>query len=216
MSRHSPDLIEAVHESLKLGLTSPDIIAIRLCEPIADIEEIVGEFQKATKNSRSNVEIMRGNLDVLQDLLDTAEWMYRGVPTIDNAAAITSMIQTSLQTIKEIESRKDPVVIMNEILARIIQPLFREFIRYTTIEASQARTELFESLPREHHNKVDATLKSLVKGIGRASSTDYKKTVTQLAAALGCKPEDEKVRSLPHIVSNGDTNEQEDKSSAAN
>lgn len=210
---HDPQLIESVQEEMSAGIKSPDIIAIRLDQPIAVIQEIIDEFNAVADDARSNVEIMRDNLKLLQSLLETAEWQYRGDPDIDNASAITSMIQTSLQTIKEIESRKDPAVLMNEILGRLIQPLFRDYIKYVTAEAQQIRGELFEAVPREHHSRIDGAIKDLVKGVGRASSSDYKKTVQVLATILECKPEDEKVRPLLRAIPGG-RDEQEDESKA--
>jgi hypothetical protein len=200
---HDPKLIAAIRDEMEAGIKAPDIIAIRLDVDIDVVAEIIDEFSSVAQESRSNVEIMRANLSLLQQLLETAEWQYRGDPDVDNASAITSMIQTSLQTIKEIESRKDPVVVMNEILGRAVQPLFRDFIKYATTEAAQVRADLFEGVPREFHGRIDEALKDLVKGIGRASSADYKKTVQMLASVLECKAEDEKVRPLLKAIPGG-------------
>lgn len=206
---HDPELISAIKAEMEAGIKSPETIAIRLDKDIDTIEEILGEFDSVSKEARSNVDIMRDNLRLLQALLETAEWQYRGDPDADNASAITSMIQTSLQTIKEIESRKDPVVVMNEILGRVVQPLFRDFIKYATTEAAQARGELYEVIPREYHGRIDDVLKDLVKGIGRASGADYKKTVQLLASVLDCKAEDEKVRPLLKAIPGGRDEQQE-------
>ncbi len=211
---HDPQLIESVREEMSAGIKSPDIIAIRLDQPIGVIQEIIDEFDAVTEDARSNVEIMRDNLKLLQSLLETAEWQYRGDPDIDNASAITAMIQTSLQTIKEIESRKDPAVVMNEILGRMIQPLFRDFIRYVTAEAHQIRGDLYEAVPREYHSRIDGAVKDLVKGVGRASSGDYKKTVQVLATILECKPEDEKVRPMLKAIPGGRDDQEKDESKA--
>ena len=119
------------------------------------------------------------------------------------------MIQTSLSTIKEIESRKDPAVIMNEIFGRLIQPIFRDIIRYITIEANQARDTLNELVPREHHATVDLAIKEIVKGIGKSTSGDYRKTVEILAKILECKPEDEKVRPMLRSVPKEEDEQQE-------
>lgn len=213
--QYATELIEAVKQEMKAGLTSPEIIAIRLGQSIVEVEGIMQEFESVALNARSNVEIMRDNLQVIQGLMDTAEWTYRGDPSVEHASALTQMVQTSLAAIKEIEARKDPALIMNEILGRIIQPMIREFIKQTTIAANQARAELFETTPRENHPKIDAALKGLVKGIGRASSTDYKKTVGLLASILECKPEDEKVRPIPRVVRDGDDDEQKDEGAAS-
>ena len=193
---HSAGKIETVKQELEVGITSPDIIALRTGLHVAVVEEILHEINKAGATAKSNVEVMRDNLDLLQDLLDTAQWEYRTDPNVDNSSALVQMIQTSLSTIKEIESRKDPAVIMNEILGRAIQPLFRDVIKYVTGEAGRARDDLYEGLPREYHARVDEALKSLVKGMGRATGGDYKRTVEILATVLECKAADEKVRPL--------------------
>lgn len=200
---HDPKLISAIKAEMKAGIKSPEIIAIRLDQDVDIITEIIEEFDSVSKDARSNVDIMRDNLRLLQSLLETAEWQYRGDPDADNASSVTTMIQTSLQTIKEIESRKDPVMVMNEILGRVVQPLFRDFIKYATTEAAQARGELYETIPREYHGRIDDVLKDLVKGIGRASGADYKKTVQLLASVLDCKVEDEKVRPLLKSIPGG-------------
>lgn len=206
---HDPELISAIKAEMEAGVKAPEIIAIRLDKDVEVVAEIIEEFSSVSKESRSNVDIMRDNLGLLQQLLETAEWQYRGDPDVDNASAITSMIQTSLQTIKEIESRKDPVVVMNEILGRAVQPLFRDFIKYVTAEAAQVRADLNEGIPREFHGRIDEALKDLVKGIGRASGADYKKTVQMLASVLECKAEDEKVRPLLKAIPGGRDEQQE-------
>ncbi len=201
---HTNEQLEAVKRELELGLDSPEVISIRTGIPVDVVEEIVRSHQQIVKSSRSNVDIMRDNLRLLQDLLETAEWEYRAQPNVDSASALVQMITTSLSTIKEIESRKDPAVILNEILGRLIQPLFRDIIKYATAEAAKARDELNERVPHEHHARVDAALKNLVRGIGRASSADYAKCVEVLASVLECKSEDAKVRPLIRPVEDSD------------
>lgn len=188
------DVMQAVREHVSAGFKSPEIISVKTGIAIREVQVAIKTITSETP--RSNVDILRQNLELLQQLLDTATWEYRAAPTVDNATAITSMINTSLSTIKEIESRKDPVELMNEVLAKVVQPLFRLFIKHVTSETSRARVELEDTFPSTQHPKIDDVVKGLVKNVGRLTSADYTDTVRSLAEVLGCKPEDEKVRML--------------------
>jgi len=196
--------IAAIRNELEQGITSPEIISIKLGLEVGAVERVVKEFRTERTGSMSNADILKANLLVLQDLLDTAEFMYRASPSIDNATSVTSLIATSIQAIKEIEARKDPAVALNEILGKVLQPLFRDFIKYVTIETSRARDDLYQAIPHEYHLHIDRVSKELVKGVGRSGSEDYKRSVAFLTSILGCKPEDEKVRPLLRPVPGGE------------
>jgi hypothetical protein len=204
------DTRAAVLKEVERGIVSPEIIAIKLGLSIETVEEILKECRAERLTTMSNADILKANLRVLQDLLDTAELMYRSAPTIDNVTSVTSLISTSISTIKEIESRKDPAIVLNEILAKVLQPMFRDFIKYVTVETSRARDDLYQCIPREHHPHVDRVVKDLVKGVGRSGGEDYKRCVAFLTSILGCKPEDEKVKPLLRPVS-GAADEQQEK-----
>lgn len=168
---------------------------------IVTVERALAIIASETKPKRvGNVEILNGNLTLLQDLINTAQWEYRACPDVDNATSVTQMIGASLQTIKEIESRKDPATVLNDALARAIQPLFHSIVKAMTVAASRARDDMYDAVPQLHHARIDQTLKELVANVGRDVSGDYKRTVELLADVLGCKPEDGKVQPLLKAV----------------
>lgn len=194
------NVVQTVQEHLSAGHTAPEIIAVKTGLPLQEVRAAVRDIK--VQPQRTNVEVLRDNLALLQQLLDTATWEYRAMPTLDNASAITQMINTSLTTIKEIESRKDPADLMNEVLAKVVQPLFRAFIVHVTTETNRAREALQDGVPKDFHARIDDALKGLVKNVGRITSTDYADTVRHLAETIGCKPEDERVRMLRPVESN--------------
>jgi hypothetical protein len=193
--------LAAVREHYERGSRAPEVIAMRTDLDIMTVERALALIAaEASPKKVSNVEILAGNLSLLQDLINTAQWEYRACPDVDNATSVTQMISTSLQTIKEIESRKDPATILNETLARAIQPLFHSIVKSLTVAAARARDELYDAVPQQQHARVDRTLKDLVASVGREVSSDYKRTVELLAEVLDCKPEDGKVQPLLQAV----------------
>ena len=188
------DVIQAVREHVSAGLKSPEIIAVKTGISIREIKGAIQSLE--SQGTRSSVDILKNNLELLQQLLETATWEYRAAPTLDNATSITSMINTSLSTIKEIESRKDPAELMNEIMAKVVQPIFQAFIKHVTAEVNRARDSLEDGIPKQYHGRIDESVKAVVKNIGRITSTDYRETVRRLAEALDCKPEDNKLLML--------------------
>lgn len=173
---------------------------MRLGVDIQDVEVVAKQIAATAKQRESNVDVLRRNLKLLQELLDTAEWEYKARPDIDNSMTVTNMITTSVSLIKEIENRKDPAVVMNEVLARVIQPMLRQVIKQVTLESRRTLDTLMDTLPEGQHDRVDNEVKGLVKAIGDGLSSHYRGAVQELADALGCKPEDEKVRPMLQVV----------------
>lgn len=199
------EALQAVREQFDRGSRAPEVISMRTNLDIMTVERALAILAAETKPQQiSNVEILAANLQLLQDLLNTAQWEYRACPDVDNATSVTQMVSASLQTIKEIESRKDPATILNDALARAVQPLFHSIVKTLTIAAARARDELYDAVPQQHHERVDRSLKELVGSVGREVSGDYKRTVELLADVLGCKPEDGKVQPLLHAVKTGE------------
>jgi len=197
------DLPQKTIESILLELgagVSPEIISIKLGVEIDDVEELAEQFEADRQAKKSNADLLRDNLSTLQALLPTAEWVYKAIPDVDNMQALTTLISTSIQTIKEIEARKDPAIIMNELLGRVIQPMFRNFVKYATIEVNRSREDLFSVITPEHHSVVDTVLKEAIKGMGKLLGADYRQAVDSIAGILECKPEDEKVKPLLRVV----------------
>lgn len=199
------EALAAVREQFERGSRTPEIVSMRTGLDIVTVERALALITSETKpKTVSNVEILAGNLQLLQDLIKTAQWEYRACPDVDNATSVTQMIGASLQTIKEIESRKDPATILNDALARAIQPLFHSIVKAMTVAAARARDDLYDALPQAQHARVDRTLKELVATVGREVGGDYKRTVELLADVLGCKPEDGKVQPLLQAVRTGE------------
>lgn len=195
------EALAAVREQYDRGSRTPEVISMRTDLDVMTVERALALIASETSPKKTtNIEMLNSNLTLLQDLINTAQWEYRACPDVDNATSVTQMISTSLQTIKEIESRKDPATILNEALARAIQPLFHGIIKAMTIAAARARDELYDAVPQHQHPRVDRTLKDLVASVGREISTDYKRTVELLADVLDCKPEDGKVQPLLQAV----------------
>jgi hypothetical protein len=193
--------LAVVREHFERGTRTPEIVAMRTGIDIMTVERALALLAAKVKPKQvSNVEILSGNLTLLQDLLGTAQFEYRACPDVDNATSVTQMVNASLQTIKEIESRKDPATILNDALARAIQPLFHSFIKALTVAAAKARDEMYDAVPQQHHVRLDRSLKSLVATVGREAGVDYKRTVELLADVLGCRPEDGKVQPLLQAV----------------
>lgn len=191
------EVLDAVREHFDRGSRTPEVIAMRTGVDIVSVERALALIASEAKPKQaSNVEILTSNLQLLQDLLGTAQWEYRACPDVDNATSVTQMVQASLQTIKEIESRKDPAGLLNDALARAIQPLFHSIVKLMTQAAARARDQLYDAVPQPQHPRVDRTIKELVASVGREASAEYKRTVELLADVLGCKPEDGKVQPL--------------------
>jgi hypothetical protein len=189
---------ETIRSLVSRGINSPESIALQTNVDVRIVEEVLAEIRGGVTpdGAPNNVDLLRRNLRLLQSLLETAEWEYRALPTLDNASAVTSMVGASIATIKEIESRKDPADMFNEVLANVVQPLLRAFVKNTTVSANRVRQQLCDALPSELHGRVDQELKDLVKILGRQMSDDYRRSVELLAKSVGCKPEDQKVRPL--------------------
>lgn len=195
------EALARVREHYERGSRAPEVISMRTDLDIMTVERALALLASETSPKKaSNVEVLQGNLTLLQDLINTAQWEYRACPDVDNATSVTQMISTSLQTIKEIESRKDPATILNETLARAIQPLFHSIVKALTVAAARARDELYDAVPQQQHPRVDRSLKDMVASVGREVSNDYKRTVELLAEVLDCKPEDGKVQPLLQAV----------------
>jgi len=201
MRQVNADVLDLVRSHFAGGSKSAEIIALKTNLDVIAVERALAILASEAKPTKvSNIEILNCNLKLLQDLIETAQWEYRACPDVDNATSVTAMVGASIQTIKEIESRKDPAVMLNETLARAIQPLFRELIRFATFASSRARDELFDAIPQQYHARVDTALKELVKMLGSDVSGGYKRTVEALADVLGCKPEDGNVQPFLHAV----------------
>jgi hypothetical protein len=210
------EALAAIREQFDRGSRTPEVISMRTGYDIMTVERALAVIASEAKPKHaSNVEILAANLSLLQDLLETAQWEYRACPDVDNATSVTQMIGASLQTIKEIESRKDPATVLNDVLARAIQPLFHGIIKALTAATARSRDELYETMPQQHA-RIDRSLKELVASVGREASAEYKRTVELLADTLGCKPEDGKVQPLLQAVrtaevsNGGEQNTQED------
>jgi len=201
------EALECIRADFEAGTRSPDILSLKYAIDIREVEHVIAEMQ-ANEPIKSNVEVLRDNLGMLRDLVGIAEVEYKGSPNVDNSTAFVQLIQTTLATIKEIEARKDPAVIMNEILAKAVQPMIRQYIRYATLAVSNARADLYQQFPREHHGKIDQALKGVLKDVGKYASVDYKQTVVTVAEILECKPEDEKVTVLRTVGEQDDSQEE--------
>lgn len=198
----------AVREQYERGSRTPEIISMRTGLDIVAVERAIAIIAaEARPKQASNVEVLNGNLALLQELLKTAQFEYRACPDVDNATSVTQMISAALAIIKEIESRKDPATILNEVLARVIQPLFHSLVKTMTAAAARSRDELFDAVPQQQHERVDRSLKELVAMVGREVSGDYKRTVELLADVLGCKAEEGKVQPLLHAVRTGEVSD---------
>lgn len=194
-------VVERVRQHYDTGARSAEMIALKTDLDVMTVERALTLLASEAKPAQvSNVDILNRNLKLLQDLLETAQWEYRACPDVDNATSVTAMVAASIHTIKEIEARKDPAALLNETLARAIQPLFREFIKFAALASSRARDDLFDAVPQAYHARVDVTLKELIKTLGRDVSVGYKRTVEALADVLGCKAEDGNVQPFLHAV----------------
>jgi hypothetical protein len=199
------EALSAVREQYERGSRTPEIISMRTGLDIVAVERAIAMIvSEAKPKQATNVEVLNGNLTLLQELLNTAQFEYRACPDVDNATSVTQMIGAALAIIKEIESRKDPATVLNDVLARVIQPLFHSLVKTMTVAAARSRDELFDAVPQQHHERVDRSLKDLVETVGREVSGDYKRTVGLLADVLDCKPEDGKVQPLLHAVKTGE------------
>jgi hypothetical protein len=202
------EALAAVREQYERGSRTPEIISMRTGLDIVSVERAIAMIAAEAKPKQvSNVEVLNGNLSLLQELLTTAQWEYRACPDVDNATSVTQMIGAALAIIKEIESRKDPATVLNDVLARVIQPLFHSLVKAMTAAAARSRDELYDAVPQRHHERVDRSLKELVATVGREVSGDYKRTVELLADVLGCKPEEGKVQPLLQAVKTGEVSD---------
>lgn len=202
------EALSAVREQYERGSRTPEIISMRTGLDIVAVERAIAMIVAEAKPKQvTNVEVLNGNLSLLQELLNTAQFEYRACPDVDNATSVTQMISAALAIIKEIESRKDPATVLNDILARVIQPLFHSLVKTMTAAAARSRDELYDAVPQQHHERVDRSLKDLVETVGREISGDYKRTVGLLADVLDCKAEDGKVQPLLHAVKTGEVSD---------
>ena len=162
------EALVAVREQYERGSRTPEIISMRTGLDIVSVERAIALIVAEAKPTQvSNVEVLNGNLSLLQELLGTAQWEYRACPDVDNATSVTQMIAAALAIIKEIESRKDPATVLNDVLARVIQPLFHSLVKTMTAAAARSRDELYDAVPQQHHERVDRSLKALVATVGR-------------------------------------------------
>ncbi len=189
---------------VRQGCGSAEIIAMREGLDVAEVEPVVGQVVRRVDEERTHVDVLRTNLKTLQELVDVAVWEYRGRPHLDNSQSLTMMLQTSMSLIKEIEKQRDPAETLNEILARVVQPLLREFIKQLTAEAARCRDSLCDALPETAHETVDREIKEAVKSLGGRLRDDYGSSVRALIDVLGCKPEDEKIRPMLQVIEGGD------------
>lgn len=202
------EALVAVREQYERGSRTPEIISMRTGLDIVSVERAIAMIAAEAKPKQvSNVEVLSGNLALLQELLNTAQWEYRACPDVDNATSVTQMIGSALAIIKEIESRKDPATVLNDILARVIQPLFHSLVKTMTAAAARSRDELYDAVPQQQHERIDRSLKDLVATVGREVSGDYKRTVELLADVLGCKAEEGKVQPLLQAVKTGEVSD---------
>lgn len=206
MRQPATQLLDQIRVELEQDGASPESISVRTGLDIVQVERAIQLIQSERQSEDRNLDLLRDNVQLLQGLLETARFEYMACPSVDNATSITSIINASLQTIKEIENRQDPASLLNEVLGRAVQPLFQEYIRSATLAANRLREQLLDGFGAEHHGRIDKVVKELISQVGRDASDQYRSVVERLALSLGCKPEDGKVQPLLRAV-NGDGDE---------
>lgn len=128
-------------------------------------------LQYHLKKCLIDFEIQDQRLVELKDLsqaISTAKSEYAANPTMQNATAYTSMLNTFMSLASEIEGQQDPEQAVTFIAETVMAPMSRKTLSLVAEELRSLRDSLGPILPKGQTSYVDSQLKGAVARVSNA------------------------------------------------
>lgn len=194
-----PDVSAFRDSILKLldeGLTV-QVIAARIGVDPNRVLAISDEARAVQRQTADNGQKLNGYLGQLDEIIDLAHWQCKADPTPPNVYAYTALVETARGVMQDIDGRRDNAKITEELMTKVLGPMFSEIMIHMTQKLASARMDTASALPPEFHALITMQIESLLRELASVQNDQ----LVGAKAAIGRVLNDIKTEQKPVIQS---------------
>lgn len=156
---------DQIREALESG-QSAQVVAARLNLDPGAVLAVADELKARTRQETVGTDKLHAYLRDLDDIVDIAQWQARAEPSPTNIYAYTALLETARGLMQDIDGRRDPRKLRDDLIDRVIKTLVAQTIGAMTGRLAATRLALQEITPTERHAEVTLQVEGVMRALG--------------------------------------------------
>lgn len=196
VATEAPDSTELA--KLQSPAIDADVIAIKYSVPVASVAAVVAEVIKHNTETllAANAEnpesaeaekVLRGQLGMLTETIDTAYYEYMADPTNDNAYSLTALVQAAQNVLKNIKDFCEVEGVIEKVTRIAVEPFTKAIIRVAIEQLGLLKGDIIKLMQPKDHEYVEQKFKDCLRDIGGEYRDEYEKVRELIRKAIAGK-----------------------------
>jgi hypothetical protein len=178
---------EQIRQALEAG-QSAQVVAARLNLDPAAVLAVADELKARARAEVVGTDKLHHYLRDLDDIVEIAQWQARAEPSPTNIYAYTALIETARGLMQDIDGRRDPKKLRDDLVDRVLRVMIAQTIGAMTSRLAATRLALVEITPAERHPEVTIQIENVMRALGAVMHDELTAAIQSVEKLLDEKP----------------------------